>query len=214
MSLARTTLETEMPPKGIFHDEIFMHSLRRQMLKFAILQIQDEQLAEDAIQETMLSAYQHIEKFERQAALKTWIFAILKNKLIDLLRKEKHITAASQLEEGNGIQGESLIEKLFDDHGHWHKHERPLKWQQPDSGIENEHFWRVFDACLNALPERYGRLFMMREFLELTSAEICINEEISANHLNVTLYRARLRLRECLEDNWYQKQTEFGRGIL
>ena len=38
----------------------------------------------------------------------------------------------------------------------------------------------------------------------MDTAEICHNEEMSVSNLNVTLYRARLRLRECLEDNWFQ----------
>ncbi|KUJ00329.1 RNA polymerase factor sigma-70 [Vibrio sp. MEBiC08052] len=203
MTLADSDIQPNTFSQHLFDDEQFIQPLRQQMLKFARLQVQDEQLAEDAVQEAMIAAYQHIDKFEQQAALKTWIFAILKNKLIDLLRKEKRTTVASQLEQGDCTQGDALMEKLFDQHGHWHKHERPVKWQQPDSCIENEHFWRVFDACLNALPERYGRLFMMREFLELETPEICHNEDISVSHLNVTLYRARLRLRECLENNWY-----------
>ena len=48
---------------------------------------------------------------------------------------------------------------------------------------------------------------MMREFLEMDTPEICHNEAISISSLNVTLYRARLRLRECLEDHWFQKET-------
>lgn len=193
---------------ALFLDRAYMESLRLQMLKFAQLQVQDQQLAEDAVQEAMLSAYLHIDKFQRQAALKTWIFSILKNKLIDLLRKEKRLTVASQLEDGKGTNGEALIEQLFNQNGHWHKHEAPVKWAQPDNGIENEHFWRVFDACLTALPARYGRLFMMREFLELESDEIVSNEEITVSHLNVTLYRARLRLRECLENNWFSSKED------
>jgi len=47
---------------------------------------------------------------------------------------------------------------------------------------------------------------MMREFLELDTSEICQNENLTVSNLNVTLYRARLRLRECLEDNWYQAE--------
>lgn len=47
---------------------------------------------------------------------------------------------------------------------------------------------------------------MMREFLELDSEEICSNENISGNYLNVTLYRARLRLRECLEIRWFEQE--------
>lgn len=191
----------------IFHDAVFMEDLRSQMFKFAQLQVNDTQLAEDAVQEAMISAYQNINKFGRQSALKTWVFSILKNKLIDLLRKEKRHTAASQLEEGSNVNGNELIDTLFMENGHWQKHERPRKWDQPEHGVENKHFWRVFDACLNALPEKYSRLFMMREFLEMETEEICHNEELSVSNLNVTLYRARLRLRECLEDNWYQTEV-------
>ena len=127
--------------------------------------------------------------------------------VIDLLRKEKRHTSASQLEDGPNLSGDALIEHLFEENGHWQKDERPKKWDQPDHGVENAHFWKVFDACLNALPAKYGRLFMMREFLEMDTSEICHNEDVSVSSLNVTLYRARLRLRECLEDHWFQKET-------
>ena len=187
---------------------IEFEQLRTQMLKFAILQIQNEALAEEAVQEAMLAAYQYREKFSRQAALKTWVFAILKNKLIDLLRKEKRFTAAEDLAEGSGLHGDALLEKLFDERGHWHKHERPTQWHDPENQAENKHFWRIFDTCLRMMPEKYSRLFMMREFLELDSEEICHNENISGNYLNVTLYRARLRLRECLEMRWFEQEQQ------
>ncbi|WP_202436338.1 MULTISPECIES: sigma-70 family RNA polymerase sigma factor [Vibrio] len=181
--------------------------LREQMLRFAILQIKDTQLAEDAVQEAMFAAFQHREKFSRKAALKTWVFAILKNKLIDILRKERRFTAAEDLAEGKGLHGDELLEKLFSDNGHWQKAERPVQWQEPEQYMENDHFWRIFDTCLRMMPENYSRLFMMREFLELDSDEICSNEAISGNHLNVTLYRARIRLRECLEIRWFSKES-------
>ena len=75
----------EQASSQLFQDTEFMEALRSQMLKFAILQVRNEALAEDAVQEAMLSAYQNIERFNRQAALKTWVFAILKNKLIDII---------------------------------------------------------------------------------------------------------------------------------
>ncbi|MHA2939423.1 RNA polymerase factor sigma-70 [Vibrio sp. RC27] len=202
-SVTESSFEQPESSANPFMDNAYMESLRIDMLKFAQLQVQDHQLAEDAVQEAMISAYQHLDKFERKSAIKTWIFSILKNKLIDLLRKEKRLTVASQLEEGKGLNGDALMDQLFKENGHWHKHERPAKWNQPDTGIESEHFWRVFEACLDGLPARYSRLFMMREFLELESNEIVENEEITVSHLNVTLYRARLRLRECLENNWF-----------
>lgn len=67
---------------------VFLIELRQQMLKFAILQLSSFQLAEDAVQETLTSAYQHIGSFTGRAAFKTWVFAILKNKIIDLIRQK------------------------------------------------------------------------------------------------------------------------------
>lgn len=188
----------------IFHDAAFVEELRDQMMKFAFQQVQDKQLAEDAVQEALISAYQNVDRFNRQAAFRTWVFSIVKNKVIDLLRKNKRMTAASELENGPNKTGDALMEHLFVENGHWQVNERPQKWDQPDHYVESDDFWIVFDACLNALPDKYGRLFMMREFLEMDTQEICHNEDMSVSNLNVTLYRARLRLRECLEDHWFQ----------
>lgn len=44
---------------------------------------------------------------------------------------------------------------------------------------------------------------MMREFIELDSVEVCASVGISIGNLNVMLHRARLRLRECLENKWF-----------
>ncbi|TPE47913.1 RNA polymerase factor sigma-70 [Maribrevibacterium harenarium] len=203
MTLTNGTAADADAETNRFHDPAFLTSLREQMFKFALLQVRDEQIAEDAVQEAMLSAYLHIDRFARQSALKTWVFSILKNKLIDILRKEKRTTAASQLEQGNGLQGDELLESLFTENGHWQKSERPVKWDQPEHGTENAQFWKIFELCLEALPAKYGRFFMMREFLELDTDAICHTEDISVSNLNVTLYRARVRLRECLENNWF-----------
>jgi len=204
MNAIKPSLDSEQ--NQIFQDKLFMHSLRKKMLKFALIQVKNEQLAEDAVQEALISAYQNMAKFQRQAALQTWIFSILKNKLIDLLRKEKRVTSVSQLEQGHGLHGDELMEFLFDQKGHWHKEQKPIRWPHPDEDLENTHFWRVFETCLDNMPERYSRYFMMREFLELETNEICTNENLTTNQLNVTLYRARLKLRECLENNWYLEE--------
>ena len=45
----------------------------------------------------------------------------------------------------------------------------------------------------------------MREWLELSSEEICKELDLTATNLYVQLHRARLRLRECLELNWFAK---------
>jgi RNA polymerase sigma-70 factor (ECF subfamily) len=61
----------------------------------------------------------------------------------------------------------------------------------------------VFEACLDHLPAKTARVFMMREFLGFETDEICKEAGISASNCWVVLHRARLGLRTCLETNWF-----------
>lgn len=185
---------------GASHDALMSEELRLQMLKFATLQLRDSHLAEDAVQEALLGAFRHAQAFAGRAAYKTWVFAILKNKIADLLRKNQRLVNVSSLSQS---EGDGLEETLFNRWGMWHRDERPVAWSSPEVGTEDSQFWRIFEACLDDLPPNQGRVFMMREFVDLESSEICTELDISVSNLNVLLYRARLRLRECLENKWY-----------
>ena len=48
-----------------------------------------------------------------------------------------------------------------------------------------------------------GRVFLMREWLELDSDEVCQALAITPSNLWVLLHRARLRLRDCLQQHWF-----------
>ena len=87
--------------------------IREQMLKFATLQVGDSVLAEDLVQESFLSAFNHLEQFKRQAAFKTWVFAILKNKIIDFLRQKGKLVLETEIED------EEQTNHFFDEGGHW-----------------------------------------------------------------------------------------------
>lgn len=187
-------------------DEAFLRELREQMLKFARLQLNDEQLAEDAVQEALIGALKNARSFARQSALKTWVFAILKNKIADTLRGKYRRNEVSDDDDCNSCnKSDNLDDELFNDGGHWRAEERPMNWGAPQKMVYDEQFWKVMDTCLNHLPANQARAFMMREFIELTTDEICESMEVTVSNLNVMLYRARLRLRECLENHWFAK---------
>ena len=63
------------------NDADYLETLRQQMLKFANLQISDTHLAEDAVQEALIGALKKADSFGGRSAFKTWVFAILKNKI-------------------------------------------------------------------------------------------------------------------------------------
>ena len=182
-------------------DDAFLNDLRQQMIKFAILQLRDKDMAEDAVQEALIGALKNVKSFDGRAALKTWVFAILKNKIIDVLRQKKRLINVSDLLRKDDEDGDILA--LFDQKGMWRLDERPADWGDPEVTLRERDFWRVFEACLEGLPPKQARVFMMREFIELETDEICATVEITVSNLNVMLHRARLRLRECLENKWY-----------
>lgn len=186
-----------------FDDPEFIFQIRRDMLKFATLQLRDHGLAEDAVQEALIAAHKNVNSFNRKSAFKTWVFAILKNKVVDILRKDiKEVTFSHFFEEDS----DDISDVLFNNRGFWNSEERPAGWSEPMESVKNAQFWQIFEACLNGLPEKLSRIFMMREFVELESDEICQILNISTSNLHVMLYRARLRLRECLENKWFREE--------
>ena len=177
-------------------------ALRPDLLRFASLQLRDAAVAEDTVQDTLLAALSNASQFAGQAELKTWVFGILKHKIVDTLRRQRRSINASTL----GSQDDSLddtLDHLFDAHGHWLPQARPHEWSDPQAALCQKDFWDVFDACLNHLPEATARVFMMREFLEFETSEVCHELGITANHCHVILYRARVSLRACLERGWF-----------
>jgi RNA polymerase sigma-70 factor, ECF subfamily len=183
-------------------DDEFLATLRRDMLKFAQLQLRDRAQAEDVVQEALAAALGNAESFAGRSALKTWVFAILRNKIVDLIRqlsRTTNISAISPQEESM----DQAFETLFKANAHWTPAARPSDWGNPEEALRQQRFWDVFDACLKHLPENTARVFMMREFLEFETGEVCAELSISTSNCNVILHRARTGLRRCLEKNWF-----------
>ena len=62
--------------------------------------------------------------------------------------------------------------------------------------------WQVLQRCLDRLPGIQAQVFMMREHLGLSTQEISTQTQLTGNNINVMLYRARLKLQKCLQQNW------------
>jgi len=178
-----------------------LHSMRSKMIAFANMQLGDAALAEDLVQEALLGALKNADAFRGEAAFKTWVFSILKRKIADHFRKSKITpTAHSQPQEQN-------LDLLFDHKGQWHPQFRPPSWGEPELELANTQFWIIFDICLNELPERQCTMFMMREYIGLSPAEIRRALDLSTiSIVNVTLHRARFRLQQCLSARWFGEQ--------
>jgi RNA polymerase sigma-70 factor (ECF subfamily) len=168
---------------------------RPYLLRYASLQLRDRHAAEDAVQEALLAALAGEAGFGGRSNLRTWLTGILKHKIVDAIRRMSRETSA--------LPDEDELDALFDERGHWI--EMPRAWDDPDTSLEQKQFFAALEECLGRLPGKTAQVFMMREHLGYETGDICKEVGVTATHCWVLLYRARVALRECLQQNWFGK---------
>ena len=168
---------------------------RPYLLRYAALQLRDRHTAEDAVQETLLAALAGEAGFAGRSNLRTWLTGILKHKIVDAIRRASRESPLA----GDDDAGE--FDALFDQSGHWR--DMPSAWADPDASLEQKEFFAKLEECLSRLPARTAQAFMMREHLGFETDEICKELGVTPTHCWVLLYRARMALRLCLEQNWF-----------
>ena len=175
-----------------------LEALRPLLLRFATLQLRNDAQAQDVVQDALIAVLEKPERFAGQSSLRTYVTGIMKYKIIDVLR------AAGRMRQIDTYDDQSeadAVDALFTADGH--TLQAPRDWGDPDASFEQQDFFRVMQICLDKLPAQTARVFMMREWLELDTDEICKELAITTANVWVILYRARLRLRECLDLNWF-----------
>lgn len=183
----------------------FTHELaehRTYLLRFARLQLRNDAWAEDAVSETLLAALSKPQSFGSRSQLKTWLVGILKHKVLDLFRSN----AREVCLDTDDASADDLDNLVFKADGHFAQ--TPADWGNPEQDLNSRQFFQIMEACTEKLPAMLGRVFLMREWLELSSDDICKELGLTPTNLYVQLHRARLRLRECLELNWFGNTKE------
>lgn len=188
-------------------DEIYVA-----MINFANNQLQNEQHAKDVVQDALVNALKYAESFQGKSAFKSWVFAILKNKIADFVRQNQKYITLSDLHEDDE-DDEMFLQALFDEVGHWQAGVAPRAfddtWCNPESCVEQDDFWHILQACLDNLPKEQARAFLMKEYIGLGTDEICHELGISSQNFYVMMHRARLRLQMCLSVKWFDETDDF-----
>jgi RNA polymerase sigma-70 factor, ECF subfamily len=148
---------------------------RQQLLRFALRRLRDADRAEDAVQDTLLSALEGIDRFGGGSSLGTWLIGILKHKIADALRRPVREEA---------LDGEQLAS---------HDHD-------PERDLARMRLLDAVDAGLRRLPPCAARVFVMRQVLGMELAEVSQELSISPANCSVMDHRARARLRRRLAD--------------
>jgi RNA polymerase sigma-70 factor (ECF subfamily) len=157
----------------------------------------DEQEAEDVLQETFLSAFQAIGRFEGRSKLGTWLYRIAYNASLMRLRKLGRMKSFS-LHETPGWEdgaGEGESRHLVD-------------WSTiPDEQLLTAEARQEMDRAIAELPETLRSTFVLRDIQGLSGAETAEVLGITVQAVKNRLHRARLRLRNRLSGYFVERAT-------
>lgn len=187
-----------MPPTIAITPQHWVNTHADYLYAFARMRIADDELAKDLVQETFLAALQRVDKFEGKSTERTWLTAILKNKIVDVYRKRSAVIVSSAITDAVNDQ-----QDFFDPNdGHWSVEHRPKPIGFEDNALDNKEFARILKACMAKLPPLWLSVFTMKHIDEEASETICAELKLSSSNFWVIIHRAKLNLRACLQKNW------------
>jgi len=166
------------------------------MHRYTLVRVKDAGAAEEIVQVTFFAALQSIQSFAGRSSEKSWLFGILKHKILDYFREEKKNKNFDLNEPEDSDPCE------YDINGQWK--DVPQHWTlDPEKAAENQKLAQTLAQCLDDLPDKLRQVFVLKEIEGLSTQEICKDFSIKPTNLWVILHRARNHLKECLEIHWF-----------
>jgi RNA polymerase sigma-70 factor (ECF subfamily) len=156
--------------------------------------------AEDLVQETFLAATQQFRQFSGKSSPKTWLLGILNHKVADYFRLRFRQRPAQETEL-------SANDTYFTESGAWRIEAWPSEWDDtPDNLLDIPEFGRVFEECLEHLPATWHDVLLLKFIEAKKSDEICQGLGLSTTNYWQIIHRAKLQMRHCLEQLWFQRR--------
>jgi len=184
----------------MLHPENWINLYADYLLNYAYFRVRDRALAEDLIQDTFISALKSQHTYNGTANEKTWLTAILKNKIIDYYRSK--LNKYSKLTDSidNNTNNDFFDSKTD---FHWMKGKQPNEWNTTERQLESNEFNTALSDCMQKMPEKLSAVFSLKYIDDEQTEVICKELNISSSNYWVMIHRAKLQLRECLEKNWF-----------
>ncbi len=155
-----------------------MVSHRSYLVRFAQRKLHDPMLAEDVVHDVFEAVISGRASFAGRAALRSWLTAILKHKIIDLVRQRSHYDAFDTVD-GNEENGANLVE---------------CPNARPDEAAEQRQTLQHVLARIESLPPGLRDVMRLRVLFDQPTGEVCESLAISEENLFVRLHRARKQL--------------------
>jgi|YelNatPaOPRAMG01_1025707.scaffolds.fasta_scaffold00791_21 RNA polymerase sigma-70 factor (ECF subfamily) len=153
--------------------------------------------AQDATQDTFLAAVEHIENFRGDSAFGTWLQRIAINAALKILQKRKRLNLVS-LDEPEKLD-ESLKPRI----------ELIADWRDnPGQAMRRKEIYNVMKQALESLDPKHSLVFILRDMQGFSIQETAELLKISPENVKVRLLRARLYLREKINDYYRQVPSD------
>jgi RNA polymerase sigma-70 factor, ECF subfamily len=178
------------------------------MVRLAMIYVTAWPVAEEVVQETWMSVFEHLDHFEGKSSLKTWMFRILTNCAKTWAQREGRSIPFSSRSGMSTDHTEPAVESdrfLPADH-HWAGHWVSVKREEmPEERLLSQETRMCIERAIEALPPNQRKIIILRDIEGWTSDEICSTLGISEGNQRVLLHRARLKVRSALE-KYFQEE--------
>lgn len=175
------------------------------LFSWAFYKTSDKEASEDLVQETFLSAVKSFEKFKGHSQPKTWLFSILKNKIMDYHRKKFRENTLNESGLKVNKDKDHVLETFYDNYGRWRTDSSPANWHDSEEALlDNLDFIDVLQDCMNNLPQKWFSAIQFKYLEQKKGSVICQELNISPSNFWQILHRAKVQLKNCLEQNWFK----------
>ncbi len=172
-----------------------------ELFRYAHYKISDREAAEDLVQNTFLAAVTSFSNFKNESSPKTWLYSILKNKIMDYHRAKFKKPEFREIKTEN----DAVLDFFFDKNQHWKEETSPQHWDHAENLLDNGEFALTLKSCMDKLPPKWNSALQLKYMEERDGKLICQELDITPTNFWQILHRAKLQLRECIESNWYKK---------
>jgi RNA polymerase sigma-70 factor (ECF subfamily) len=169
------------------------------LLRTALIYVGSPDVAEEVVQETWISVFKGIDRFEGRSSLKTWVFSILiKRAKTHAVREGRYQPLDSESEDGEETFEPSVSPERFKDNGHWVSF--PQSWEDiPEDRLLSKEVGSLIQQTIDLLPTTQRAVITLHDIEQLPSKEVCNILGVSETNQRVLLHRARSRVRRALE---------------
>jgi len=166
-----------------------------ELYSWAFYKTSNKETSEDLVQETFIAAFINFDKFQEKSAPKTWLFSILKNKIIDFYRKKSKEFSISYADYSNPIK---QSDDLFNEDEGWNT----ISDITSQNWLDNPEFNAILSNCIKKLPENWRFIIQSKYILDNDSKQICQELDITTSNYWQIMHRSKLLLKKCIEFNW------------